>query len=175
MMFTAGLLVLPFAFAGLEPQKSPAFAFLGVDYFHRYTKDNLHEFTPKSQPNLDKWTDMVTVNDYPNITDGEALARAANGILDAYNAKKAIVVRTNSVPRTERKPAEHLIVVLFPQPTFVEVAFTRLVLEKGQGSSIVYSHRIYGKKSGDAMSKWLSTNGEKTEKALMALPGVPKH
>lgn len=175
MMLFAGLLLLPLAFAGFEPQKSPAFAFMGVDYFHRYTKDNLHEFTPKNQPDLEKWTDMVTINDYPTIEDGDALAKAANGILDASRSKKAIIVRTTSVPRTESKPAEHLIVALFPQPNFIEVAFTRLILEKGKGASVVYSHRIYGKKAGDSMSKWLSANGEKTEKALMALPGVSKH
>jgi len=145
------------------------------EYYHRYTKENLHEFTPKDQPDLKKWTDMVTINDYPHIKDGEGLAKAANGILDAYETKKAIIVRTDSVPRTEKKPAEHLIVAMFPQPNFIEVSFTRLVLEKGVGASLVYSHRIYGAKAGDAMSKWLTANGEKTEKALMTVAAIPKH
>lgn len=174
MLCLASLLLLPFAFIG-DPEPAAAFKFLGIDYFHRYTKDNLHEFTPKDQPDLEKWVDMVTINDYPKITDGEGLAKGANGVLEAYKAKKAIVVRTDSVPRTEKKPAEHLIVVLFPQPKFIEASFARFVMDKGKGASVVYSHRIYGTKAGDAMSKWLQANGERIEKALMALPAVPKH
>lgn len=178
VLYLAGLLLLPLAFTPEEAaQATPkaAFMFMSKDYFHRYTKENLHEFTPKDQPDLKKWTDMFTINDYPAVKDGDALAKAANSVLDTYDAKKAIVVRTDSVPRTEKKPAEHLIVVLFPQPDFIEAAFARFVLDNGKGVSMVYSHRIYGKKSGDAMSAWLKLNGEKCEKALMTIPSVPKH
>jgi hypothetical protein len=37
----------------------------------------------------------------------------------------------------------------------------------GVGYSIVYSHRIYGEKFGDQMSKWQNDNGSKMEKMLM--------
>jgi len=37
----------------------------------------------------------------------------------------------------------------------------------GVGCSIVCSHRIYGEKVGDQMSKWLNDNGPKMEKMLM--------
>ena len=151
-----------------------AFTFMGKGYFHRYTKDNLHEFTPKGQSDLTKWTEMFTVNDYPFVKDGEGLAKAANSVLETYKSKKAIVVRTDSVPRTEKKPAEHLVVVLFPQPTFIEASFARFVLDKGVGVSMVYSYRIYDSKAGDAMSTWLQANGEKTEKTLMSFSPVPK-
>lgn len=171
--------VLPLALCvAPDPQAKdakPAFSFDKVEFFHRYTKGNLHEFTPKGQSDLAKWTDMFTINDYPNVKDGEALARSANAVLETYKANKAVVVRTNSVPRTATKPAEHLIVVLFPRPEFIEAAFTRFLLDKGAGASLVYSHRIYGSKAGDAMSAWLKDNGERVEKALMAVPGVPKH
>lgn len=96
-------------------------------------------------------------------------------MLETYKAAQAKVVRINSVPRTASKAAEYFIVVLFPRPTFIEASFARFVMSGGVGASIVYSHRIYGGKVGDAMSKWLLANGEKTEKALMAMPSVPKH
>jgi hypothetical protein len=178
MVLLAAVLVQVVVSGLVDPQGSekgkPAFTFGKQGYYHRYSKDNLHEFTPKGQSNLQKWTDMVTVNDYPSTKDGEALAGIANSVLETYKANKAVVVKTNSVPRTASKPAEHLVVVLFPRPEFIEASFTRFVLNKGVGASVVYSHRIYGKKAGDPMSQWLLKNGEKSEKELMAMP-VPKH
>lgn len=117
---------------------------------------------------------MVTINDYPSIRDGQALAKAANSILDTYKQNKGMVVRTDSVPKTASRPAEHLIVVLFPRAEFIEATFARLLLSSGKGLSIVSSRRVYGKKAGDTMSKWLAANGEKREKDLMAMP-VPRH
>lgn len=159
-----------------EPQKpaaKAAFSFNGVGYFHRFSKGNLHEFTPKSSPNVKKFTDMMTVNGYPTVKDGEALAKVANNVLETYKANKAMVVRTNSIPRSATKEAEHLIVVLFPRPDFIEASFCRVMMAKSAGASLVYSHRIYGKKAGDPMSQWLTKNGEKIEKALMKMP-VPQ-
>jgi len=179
MVLTTALLLptlIPFVLGapGQGSKPKPPVKFNGVEFVHRYTKGDLHEYTPKNQPDLKKWTDMFTINDYPKVTDGEGLASTANAVLENYKGAKAMVVRTNSLPRTATKPAEHLIVVLFPQPTFIEAAFTRLVMNGKQGASLVYSHRIYGAKAGDPMSKWLSANGEKIEKALMAMP-IPKH
>jgi hypothetical protein len=171
------LILLPFPGAGEPPQAEkgkPAFTFSRQAYYHRYTKGNLHEFTPKGQSDLQKWTDMVTVNDYADVKDGETLAAKANAVLEIYKANKAMVVKTDSVPRTAKKPAEHLVVVLFPQPTFIEASFTRFVLSKGSGVSVVYSHRIYGTKAGDAMSAWLLKNGERCEKELMGMASIPK-
>lgn len=176
MILIAGALtLLPLVMAGIEPvQSKPTFTFAKQSYVHRYSKGNLHEFTPKNQPDLKKWKDMVTVNHYPDAKDGDGLAGKANAVLENYKANKAIVVRTNSVPRTDNKPAEHLIVVAFPRPDFIEAAFARFILRDGVGVSVVYSHRIYGKKVGDAMNQWLKANGEKIEKELMAMPSIPK-
>jgi hypothetical protein len=177
-MTFASILFLPLLFFvgspdSQKPAAKPSFSFNGVGYFHRFSKGNLHEFTPKSQRDLKKFTDMVTVNHYPNIKDGESLAKTANSILETYKANKAMVVRTDSVPRTAAKEAEHLIVVLFPRPTFVEASFCRVALSDGFGKSLVYSHRIYGKKVGNAMSQWLAKSGQKIENALMKM-AVPK-
>jgi len=165
------------AFALLTMTTSLAFAadlpknltFSGKEYFHRWSDKNQHEFTPAKQEDLSKWNDMMTINLYPQINNGDGLAGAANSILGTYQQNRAMIVKTNSVPRTAKSEAEHLVVALFPQPTFIEAVFTRIKMTDGIGSSIVYSHREYGDKVGPQMSAWLQKNGPALEKDLMAL------
>lgn len=147
--------------------------FQGVEYLHRWSKDDQHEFTPKEQTNLEQWTDMVTINHYRTVTDGEGLAATANAVLENYKKSRAIVVRTDSVPRTPDKPAEYLIVVLFPQPGFIEAAFARFKFVRGVATSAVYSHRLYGQKIGEQMSGWLKANGPLVERALRDWNDIP--
>jgi hypothetical protein len=181
--FAAGAvsLLLAFAYVSLHAQETPAsgapvkpaFVFAGVDYFHRWSKNGQHEFTPGGQENLEKWSEMLTVNVYPDAHDGEALAAMANAVLENYKAHHGMVVRTNSVPRTPDRPAEHFIAVVFGRPNFIEVAFTRFKLVEGVGCSIAYSHRVYGAKVGDQMSEWLNHNGPNVEKILMEWDRLP--
>ena len=152
--------------------QKPAFSFEGKGYFKRYSTSTMTEYTPTGEENLKTWTEMLTVNRYPDAGTGDGLAARANSVLEIYKANGAMVVRTDSMPRTASKPAEHLIVVLFPKPEFIEAAFARFVIADGKGRSIVYSHRIYGKKAGDAMSAWLRKNGERCEKSLMKFVGA---
>ena len=155
-------------------QKAEAFLFSNVKYFHRFTKDDQHEFTPDGQADLQAWTDMVTIHLYRKAKDGTALAATANAVLENYKANQAVVVNTASVPRTKAKPAEHLIVVSFSRPAFIEVAFARFRMHGGVGSAVIYSHRIYGKKAGNEMSAWLAKHGPTTEKNLMQWDAMPK-
>ena len=141
-----------------KKEKVAAFSFGDVNYFHRFTKDNQHEYTPDGQEDLKAWTDMVTILSYPGAKDGEALAATANAVLENYKANKASVVKTDSVPRTRDKPAEHLIVVIFGRPEFIEAAFARFRMHGGIGSAVVYSHR----------------NGTATERNLMKWDAMPK-
>ncbi len=158
----------------VQRKQLPAFTLADVTYFHRFTKGDQHEYTPDRQEDLNRWTDMVTINYYRQAKDGEALAATANSVLENYKANKALVVKTDSVARTQDKPAEHLIVVLFPRPGFIEAAFARFRMYNGVGMSVVYSHRIYGNRSGNEMSAWLKQNGAATEKHLMQWNAVPK-
>ena len=165
------------AVSGFLPQKTDnaaAFTFADVNYFHRFTKDDLHEYTPDGQVDLNRWTDMVTINYYRKVKEGDALAATANAVLETYKANKAVVIKTDSVPRTKDKPAEHLIVVTFPRPQFIEVAFARFVMQNGVGASVVYSHRVYGEKVGNEMSAWLTKNGSITEQQLMKWDALPR-
>lgn len=155
------------------PSEKPAFMFRDVEYFHRWSKNEQHEFTPAKQEDLEKWSDMITVNGYPGVDDGESLAETANAVLENYKKHQAKVLKTSLVPRTPDRPAEHLIAVVFGRPNFIEVAFARFKLMDGKGCSFVYSHRIYGEKIGDQMSAWLSAHGPEIEKVLMEWKSMP--
>jgi hypothetical protein len=154
--------------------KTPAFSFADVKYFHRFTDKDQHEYTPAGQEDLKAWTEMVTLLVYRNAKDGEGLASTASNVLETYKANRAVVVKTDSVPRTKDKPAEHLIVVIFGRPEFIEVAFSRFRMYNGLGSAVVFSHRIYGKAVGDKMQDWLAKNGQATEANLMKWDAMPK-
>lgn len=151
----------------------PSFDFNGADYFHRWSMNEQHEFTPADQEDLEKWADMITMNIYPDAHDGDALAAKANAVLENYKSQRGKILKTNSVPRTPDRPAEHFISVVFKRPNFIEVAFARFKLVDGKGCSIVYSHRLYGEKIGDEMSAWLKANGPEMEKALMEWSDMP--
>ena len=156
-----------------SPPPERAFVFRDVGYFHRWSKDDQHEFTPEKQEDLNKWSDMITVNGYPDVSDGEGLATTANAVLENYKNNQARVLKTRSVPRAKDRPAEHLISVVFTRPSFVEVAFARFKLVDGKGCSFVYSHRIYGGDMEDQVSAWLKAHGEGAEKALMEWSSMP--
>lgn len=155
-------------------KKAAAFTFAAVNYFHRHTINDQHEFTPSGQADLNAWTDMVTINLYRKAKDGAGLAAAANAVLENYKTHQATVVKTASVPKTKDKPAEHLIIVSFARPAFIEIAFARFRMHDGIGSAVIYSHRVYGKKVGHEMIAWFDKNGSSIESSLMTWDAMPK-
>jgi hypothetical protein len=165
--------LLVFTVMAVAADGGPAFTFNSLEYFSRWSQGGQHEFTPRGQEDLEHWTDMVTINHYPNVKDGDALAERANAVLENYQKHQAKVLRTASVPRTADKPAEHFVAVVFGRPDFLEAAFARFQLVDGVGVSIVYSRRVYGQKVGNSMSSWLEKNGPALEKALMNWDGTP--
>jgi hypothetical protein len=171
MIFRRALIFLVIAngaaLTAAEEQSGPAFSFQDVKYFHRWSQNEQHEFTPAKQEDLDHWTDMITTHAYPGVDDGEKLAAAANEVLGNYRGSQGKVLRTNSVTATDEKPAEHFIAVLFTRPDFSEAAFARFKLIDGKGHSFIYSHRFYGNDAAEKMGEWLKASGEKTENALM--------
>ena len=158
---------------GADSPSKRAFVFGDVAYFHRWSQSDQHEFTPAKQEDLKRWSDMITVNGYPDVAEGERLATTANAVLENYKNHQAKVLETRSVPRTAEQPAEHFIAVMFTRPDFIEVAFARFKLLDGKGCSLVYSHRIYGEEIGDQMNAWLKTNGQAMETALMEWTSAP--
>jgi hypothetical protein len=158
---------------GSAKDAAPTFRFADVEYFHRWSNSDQHEFTPREQTDLKRWADMVTVHHYRQVTSADGLAQSANAVLENYKNHRALVVKTDSIARTAQKPAEHLIVVLFPRPDFIEAVFARFKLVNGVGTAVIYSHREYGAKIGDQMSAWLKANGPGLEKTLMAWEKFP--
>ena len=154
-----------------DNRAAPAFDFRQVSYFERWSKNDQHEFTPDKQEDLDRWSDMMTVNGYPNLHDGDGLATAANAALENYKNHQGEILKTRSVGQTKDRPAEHLIAVMFTRPAFVEVAFARFKLVENKGHSFVYSHRVYGDKAVAQMNAWITANGAEVEKALMEWDG----
>jgi hypothetical protein len=162
----AGAATLTLSLAAGE-SRAPAFEFREVNYFHRWSNNEQHEFTPDKQEDLDHWTDMITVNGYPDVHDGDGLAATANAVLENYKSHRGKVVKTSSVPRSADGPTEHLIEVIFTRTGFVEVAFARFKLVDQKGYSFVYSHRFYGGRTEEQMNAWMGANSADTEKALM--------
>jgi hypothetical protein len=175
MLLRRALLFLLVASAMAE-EKPSAFTFQHVDYFHRSSSGNQHEFTPARQEDLDHWTEMITINGYPGVDNGDKMAGAANTVLGNYRSHGGKILKTSSVPATEKRPAEHFIAVLFTRPGFAEAAFARFKLVDGEGHSFVFSHRLYGEKAAEEMGVWIKANGDKTEKALLDWnpPAAPK-
>ena len=114
---------------------------------------------------------MITINDYPAVHDGDSLAATANTVLGNYKGADGKILKTNSVPRTANRPAEHFIAVMFTRPTFIEIAFARFKLRDNKGKSSVYSHRFYGDKKTDEANAWLKSDGGAVEKALLEWDG----
>jgi hypothetical protein len=158
---------------GADAPSKRAFVFGSVPYFHRWSQNDQHEFTPARQEDLKRWSDMITVNGYPAVANADQLAATAGAVLENYKNNQARVLKTRSVPRTAEQPAEHFIAVMFTRPDFIEVAFARFKLLDGKGCSLVYSHRIYGEEIGDEMNVWLKANGQAIETTLMEWSSIP--
>ena len=154
-----------------ENPKAPAFEFRQVSYFERWSKNDQHEFTPDKQEDLDHWSDMITINAYPGVDDGEKMAGTANAVLGNYRSHQGKILKTDSVPATSDRPAEHFISVVFVRPQFSEFAFARFKLVDKKGHSFVYSHRFYGDKASEQANTWIAANGPDVEKALMEWDG----
>jgi hypothetical protein len=155
----------------VEESKVINFEFSGTSYFLRWSKAGQFEFTPASQEDLNSWNEMVTVWLYPSITDGEGLAAQANTVLSNYKNSKGKILRTNSIPRTPEKPAEHFVAAMLGGANggtrFLEFVAARFVLVDGKGVGIIYSHRSYGEQAPQELGGWVAQNGATVEKAAM--------
>jgi hypothetical protein len=146
--------------------------FGGQDYVHRWSKDGQHEYTPPDEPDLKKWHRMVTIIVHEKVKNGEDLAKLANAVLGNYE-RVGKVVRTDSRPRTSTTEAEHLVVVIFGRPGFVEAAFARVRLVAGTGTVTVFSRREYGDSAKKTIGDWLIQNGTPVETTLMTWEKMP--
>ena len=157
--------------AGKEAGKTLDFA--GTAYVHRWSKGGQNEFTPTAQTDLERWSDMVTLNVHSTVTDGDGLAGVANSVLGSYG-QYGKILRTDSKPRTEAQEAEHFAAALLPGKGFMEASFVRFLLVDGIGVVAVRSHREYGADAATKMGAWVQSNGPVIEEQLMGWDGIPK-
>lgn len=148
--------------------------FQDVRYFHRWSEGTQHEFTPADQDVRGAWTDMLTLLAFEDVREGDGLADMANRVLGIYQQAGGHILRTASLPATELRPAEHMVVVVFVQPDFSEAAFVRFKLAHGIGMSVVYSHRIHGDAALPLLNRWLEDKLATTQQALADWEGFPE-
>ena len=146
--------------------------FGGQDFVHRWSKDGQHEYTPPDESDLKKWRHMVTIIVHEKVKNGDDLAKLANAVLGNYE-RVGKVVRTDSKPRTSTTEAEHLVVVIFGRPGFVEAALARVRLVAGVGTVTVYSRREYGDTAKKTIGDWLIQNGTPVETTLLTWEKMP--
>lgn len=158
---------------GASTKEVPSITFNGAEYQYRWSQAGQFEFTPAGQEDLNAWSDMLTVWIYPQAKSEEALAQVANQTLGNFQAAKAIIVTTSSIPKTDAKPAEHLLSGVLGNKKLLEFVSTRFLFQDKSGASMIYSHRIYGKDVGNAMSSWLEKNGRNLEAQLLGLDAKP--
>lgn len=168
-----GALSAPLSAQASTNTQPVAINFAGQPFIHRWSKDNLNEFTPEDQPDLTQWQQMISINVHPNVKDGDQLAALANAVLSNYQ-RSGEIIRADSKPRTNEKPAEHLIVAILGAPGVIETAFARIMLIDDLGVILVYSRRAYGEEAANTIGAWLQANGSTTENVLMDWTGFPR-
>lgn len=163
--------------AGETPGQRPALDFGGTAYLHRWSAEGQeqHEYTPAGQEDLKAWREMITVIYFPQFTDGEGLAQAANRSVAYYQSIKGQILHTRSVPATETAPAEHLLIAVLPGENVVEAVFARHKLVAGVATVTLVAHREYGPERVAAMQTWLGEYAHLTDTALMAWAGIPAY
>lgn len=166
-VFLVGLAIL---FAGARVEAQTPFVmhleFDGQPYISRWSKNGQSEFTPIPQPDLDRWQDMLTLNDYPDVKTGEDLAALANQVLGRYQ-QAGMILATDSLPRTEHRPAEHFVVAVLGSPGKLEAVFARFMLRDGSGLAAIYSYRVTGDGATAEIEQWLPANGPRIQAALL--------
>ncbi len=166
---SAVTLATPASLANARARPSPSreLRFDNVRFLHRWSKDGQHEFTPEGDENLARWSSMFTINRHPAVKNGDQLADVANRVAENYK-RNGRIIRTASRQAGPIFDVEHLAVVMFTRPEFIEVAFTRFLLVNGTGFALTYSKRIHDRAAGPKMSEWLLANGQRTEALLLA-------
>lgn len=147
--------------------------FNGVEYFHRSSEDEQHNFSPHGQDDLRHATEIFTLFDYADVVDSAGVAKYATDTVEFYKGRGGRVVTHITLPRTAEKPAEHLITVILESGENVDAMFLRFTMAGGIGIAPVYTRHIHGQSAEKAMSEWMEKNGAATEKALLSWEIIP--
>ena len=144
---------------GDAPPVSLTFTFDRQNYVNRWSKSGQNEFTPTSEKDLNKWNDMMTVSIFKHLTNLQGVKAASVATQGLYKSAGVLLDTTNRKKADQSE--DYLLVGLIEDPNkaYTEIAFTRFMLVKGHGQSIVYSHRIYHSGPDKAVvDSWLATH-----------------
>ena len=123
--------------------------FSNTKYFLRSSKDGQYVFTPRGQEDPKRWTDLITLNYYPQITEGKKLAAKAIAWWEYFRSRRIFLMRLNYVPRIDQMNAAddalYTLLTLRAKPynDYDEFTFTALRVIEGIGTASSYSHREY--------------------------------
>jgi hypothetical protein len=144
------------------------FGYGGATWVLRWSKDDQYEFTPSDQPDLERWTRMVTINLHEQVKHGEAMA----GVVANYQ-RAGRVVRNAPGPAAGDAAAERFVSAVLTGPGMAEAVCARLLVRDGTGLVVVSSRRAYGADAERDAAAWLEAHGDAEEAALMAFDGFP--
>lgn len=142
-------------------------------YEHKWSSENLHEFTPQGQSVTGRWSNMLTVNFYDGIHDEQGLADIARQVLGNYEEAGGIIMGVETLDGSGERPAEFLMSVVFGAEDIAEIAYVKFRIDNGQGTSVAYAHREYGTKIGTKIDRWLSKNGKRVKQELVEFDQFP--
>jgi hypothetical protein len=118
-------------------------SFHGETYFHRWSQNGQHEFTPSGQADLKRWKDMVTVRVFEQVGNEAQF----NGMVRATVANyKKVGVINRVMERPKKTPDgvdEVVVVATLRAGDIIEFVAARFLMRDGVGTLFVASHREY--------------------------------
>lgn len=170
----AWLLLLSLSFSCWAFASEPkVFTFDGTEYFHRWSKDDQHDFTPLEQIELSDWSDMVSLYRYPGLQTAAELEALTNVVLAHYSRNGGIILKSGSTAGEPGKPLEYYLTAQLPQHDYQDAVFARFRLVNGVSTGAIYVHRIYGENTDGLMALWLKQHGAAKRKALKSWQANP--
>ena len=144
----------------------------GLEFQHRWSEGNQHEFTPEGQDDLSRWQDMVTVIVAEGVETPDQLKALAGRVMGNYQ-RGGRILRAASGARSAEEPVEYLVVALLGNAELVEAVFARMVVIDGAGFVIIRARRGYDADAAEQVGAWVQQHGASVEKTLMAWDGAP--
>ncbi|HEY4247097.1 MAG TPA: hypothetical protein VGM64_09590 [Lacunisphaera sp.] len=154
--------------------------FSNTKYFLRSSKDGQYVFTPRGQEDPKRWTDLITLNFYPEITEGKSLAAKAIAWWEYFRSRRIFLMGLNYVPRVDQMNAAsdslYTLVAIRAKPynDYDEFNFTAIRMTGGNGAASTYSHREYrtGPLSMERCIAWSGKNEPVVGEAWFAWDGA---
>jgi hypothetical protein len=160
-------------------------SFNGETYFHRWSQNGQHEFTPSGQADLKRWKDMLTVRVFEQVNNEAQFTGMVRATVANYK-KVGVINRVMERPKkTPEGVDEVVIVATLRAGDIIEFVAARFLMRDGVGTLFVASHREYMDRQGidaalagdyaknkqagvvNALAVW---DGAPTLEALQALP-----